>query len=157
MQGAPTRYLGAAPVLALPAWREGVRPVLLLGHEDLPGMEFREEIEKHRSGLVGPVSSAQLRGTAEEVIEVPPVGPLLPRRARAFTLVYARRFNAPAALASPLPLGHDAAFVHVVAPPYLLRDYLAAHAGYFLRAPLRPIAPRVGDSAAAVAFALIER
>lgn len=149
--------LGAEAVLALPAWRDHVSPIHLVDQDGLPWREYVEELENHRAGLMPPVPASALAGTAHEVVRVPPLPNLLPRRERAFVLVRDRDSNLVTALRTWLPLGTESAFVHVVAPPYLLRDYLAANLEYFAQAPLLALSPRIADSRLVVSLTLLER
>lgn len=149
--------LGAEAVLALPAWRDQVLPLHLVDQEGLPWAEYVEELENHRAGLMNPVPASALAGSAHETVRVPALPHLLPRRERAFVLARDRDHNLVTALRTWLPLGTESAFVHVVSPPYLLRDYLAANLEYFAQAPLLALAPRVADSRLVVALTLLER
>lgn len=149
--------LGAEAVLALPAWRDHVQPIHLVDQEGLPWAEYVEELENHRAGLMQPVPASGLAGTAYEAVGVPALPHLLPRRDRAFVLARDRDHNLVTALRTWLPLGTESAFVHVVAPPYLLRDYLAANLEYFAQAPLLALSPRIADSRLVVALTLLER
>lgn len=149
--------LGAEAVLALPAWRDLVHPIHLVDQEGLPWAEYVEELENHRAGLMQPVPASALAGTAYESVQVPALPHLLPRRERAFVLARDRDHNLVTALRTWLPLGVQSAFVHVVAPPYLLRDYLAANLEYFAQAPLLALSPRIADSRLVVALTLMER
>jgi hypothetical protein len=149
--------LGAEAVLALPAWRDHVQPIHLVDQEGLPWAEYVEELENHRAGLMNPVPASALAGTAHETVRVPALPHLLPRRERAFVLARDRDHNLVTALRTWLPLGSESAFVHVVSPPYLLRDYLAANLAYFAQAPLLALSPRIADSRLVVALTLLER
>jgi hypothetical protein len=149
--------LGAEAVLALPAWRDQVSPLDLVDQEGLPWAEYVEELENHRAGLMNPVPASALTGSAHEVVRVPALPHLLPRRERAFVLARDRDRNLVTALRTWLPLGTESAFVHVVSPPYLLRDYLAANLEYFAQAPLLALSPRIADSRLVVALTLLER
>ncbi|HEX6039417.1 hypothetical protein [Longimicrobium sp.] len=149
--------LGAEMVLALPAWRDQVLPLYVVDQEGLPWAEYVEELENHRAGLMNPVPASALAGSAHETVRVPALPHLLPRRERAFVLARDRDHNLVTALRTWLPLGTESAFVHVVAPPYLLRDYLAANLEYFAQAPLLALAPRIADSRLVVALTLLER
>lgn len=149
--------LGAEAVLALPAWRDQVLPLYLADQEGLPWAEYVEELDNHRAGLMNPVPASALAGSAHETVRVPALPHLLPRRARAFVLARDRDHNLVTALRTWLPLGTESAFVHVVSPPYLLRDYLAANLEYFVQAPLLALSPRIADSRLVVALTLLER
>jgi hypothetical protein len=149
--------LGAEAVLALPAWRDHVSPIHLVDQEGLPWAEYLEELENHRAGLMQPVPASALTGTTYETVGVPALPHLLPRRDRAFVLARDRDHNLVTALRTWLPLGAESAFVHVVSPPYLLRDYLAANLEYFAQAPLLALSPRISDSRLVVALTLMER
>jgi hypothetical protein len=157
MTGTHDRYLGAEAVLALPAWRDGIRPILLLNQEELPWDEQLEELDNHRHLLRDPVPASRVPGSAREVLEVPRLPNALDSRERALVLAHDREHNLADTLRAWLPLGTEYSFVHVVSPPYLLRDYLAANVAYFLRAPLLALSPRLIESRLAVAYAVIER
>lgn len=149
--------IGPEAVLALPAWRDQVSPIRLVDQEGLPWAESVEELENRRGGVRDPIPSHALSGSAHEVVRVPPMPRLLPRERRAFVLARDRDRNLAAALRAWVPTAEESAFVHVVSPPYLLRDYLAANLGYFAQAPLLPLSPRLAESRLVVAYSLLER
>ena len=155
--GAGGADLGAEAVLALPAWRDGVTPIDLVQQEGLPWAEYVEEVENARAGLLPPVPAGGLSGSAHEALRIPALPHLLPRRERAFVLARDRDRNLVAALRAWLPLGTESAFVHVVAPPYLLRDYLAANLEFFAQAPPLALSPRLAESRFVVAVTCLER
>jgi hypothetical protein len=155
--GPADRDLGVEPILALPAWRDGIQPILLLNQEELPWAEHLEELDNHLDRLRDPVPASRVRGSAREVLEVPPMPQMLTHRDRAFALAHDQKNNLPETLRTWLPLGAESSFVHVVSPPYLLRDYLAANVAYFLRAPLLALSPRLIESRFAVLYSCIER
>ncbi|HEX2205209.1 MAG TPA: hypothetical protein VHG91_18010 [Longimicrobium sp.] len=144
-------------VLALPAWRDRVSPIHLVGQEGLAWAEAVEELENARGAFRDPVPAPALVGSAHEIVQVPPVPALLPRRERAFVIARDRDRNVATCLRAWLPAGSQSAFVHVVSPPYLLRDYLADSLGYFVQAPILALSPRLAASRLVVAYSCLER
>lgn len=157
MLGGAGADLDPEAVLALPAWRDRVSPIHLVDQETQAWAEAVEELENARGGFRDPVPASALVGSAHEVVQVPPVPALLPRRGRAFVIAHDRDHNLATALRSWLPAGSESAFVHVVSPPYLLRDYLADSLGYFVQAPVLALSPRLAASRLVVAYSVLER
>ncbi|MEM8599858.1 MAG: hypothetical protein AAGF99_08055 [Bacteroidota bacterium] len=153
--------LGTEPVLALPAWAAGVETIRLVEQEAIPVTEEVAELDRHLGGLLpgGPLASDALRGTATARLAwYASAADTLPPADEAVVLARDNAFNPPATLRRALAQCADAALVHVVSPPTLLRDYLAAHVGYFLRAPLAALTPRPTErTGLVVAYALLER
>lgn len=154
--GVRDRYLGAAPVLALPIWRAGFTPVPILGLDAEPWSEQREEIGKKLGGLTSPVHHKDLSGPIGEMLQITPSVAALEQRPLVAAVMHDRECNAPAALARVLSLGVEGALGLVVASESLMGGYFAAHMGPFTREPLPALAPRLGESDVAVAYGLFE-
>ncbi|MEM6782572.1 MAG: hypothetical protein AAF624_02430 [Bacteroidota bacterium] len=154
-------FLGTEPVLALPAWAAGVGTIRLVEQESTPVTEEVAELDRHLGGLLpgGPLAADTLNGTATARLAwYPTSADTLPPAEQAVVLARDGAFNPPATLRRALAQCSEAALVHVVSPPSLFRDYLAAHVGYFLRAPLAALTPRPTErTGLVVAYALLER
>ncbi|MEM8558697.1 MAG: hypothetical protein AAGG50_12825 [Bacteroidota bacterium] len=154
-------FLGTEPVLALPAWAVGADAIRLVEQEGVPVAEEITELDRHLGGVLpgGPLPADALQGTATARLDwlATAADTRLPAE-RPVVLARDVDHNPPATLRRTLALGTDAALVHVVSPPALLRDYLASHLGYFLRAPLPALTPRPTErTGLVVAYALLER
>lgn len=152
-------FLGAEPILAVPAWRDRIENIRFADTGALPIDEYTEEIDNHRNHFEGgaisnrdlegarPLSQSSRRwGAPWQTLRVP----------KAYVLVRDSYFNLALALDRWLPAAEDSALVHVVSPAYLLRDYLADNVDFFLLTPLHPLAPRVSASEPSVAMELLE-
>lgn len=154
--------IGEEPVLALPAWREDLSSISIAEQQGLPCREFVEELDRHKTQLQGsPVPFASLRGhTSERLACHLGVPWLIPQRDRSFTIVRDRRRNLVRSLQRWLSMGREHSFVHVVSPPYLLRDYFAANVDFFLSvdAPVGLQSPRFSQKTPSfVAHQLLRR
>ncbi|MEL6706402.1 MAG: hypothetical protein AAFP15_19215, partial [Bacteroidota bacterium] len=154
-------FLGTEPVLALPAWAAGVEAIRLVEQETVPVAEEIAEVDRHLGGLLpdGPLSAHELTGTATARLAwYPTAADTLHPAPRPVVIARDGVHNPPATLRRALAQGTDAALVHVVSPPSLLREYFAAHVGYFMRAPFSALTPRPTErTGLVVAYALLER
>lgn len=151
LSGSPD-YLGAEPVLALLAWQAGMRGFVAVGQEEQPWDEYVEELAKD--------DTLRAQHFSEDSLGRSEISWMAEPRDRAPLLVHDRERNLIAALREYIPLGRRLAFVHLVAPPYLLRDYFADNVEFFLATPLfaQALTPRLAaTSRYAVAYGLLER
>lgn len=158
MQGKIPEYCGVEAVLALPAWRDGVECIQLLGQDRTPWKDCAEAVEKRRNTLRPQViDPSKLSGSARDVLKRLAVSWLPATGKNAFLLVRDRKRNLVAALLEGMTAVRESGFVHVVSPPYLLRDYLAENVEFFIRSPLLPLAERTMRSPLTAACPLLER
>lgn len=132
-----TTYLGDETVLALPAWRDEVSNLRLVEQGLIPSKEFAEEVDRHISELGNNTTVPQhkLKGTAQNRLRRSDDVPwMVPESERVVVFVRDRSANLAVALRRWLSSGRTCAFVHVISPPYLLRDYLAENVAYFVQA-----------------------
>ncbi len=151
LSGSPD-YLGAEPVLALLAWQAGVREFVAVGQEEQPWDEFVEELAKD--------DTLRAQHFKENSLGPSEISWMAKPREQAPLLVHDREHNLIAALREYIPLGRRLAFVNLVSPPYLLRDYFADNVEFFLATPLfaQALTPRLAaTSRYAVAYGLLER
>ena len=152
------KHLGTEAILAVPAWKGGVGTIWLCDAGGVAWREHREELEQHLH-LLKPEWRPELRrvGSAHEKI-VRGEGVLLELPVRKGCLIVRdRRANLSSALAERKGRASEEVLIHIVSPPYLLRDYLAANIGYFSKAPLRALSARLGKGATSQALDLWAR
>ncbi len=151
-------YLGAEPILATLAWRQDIQDILLLQPESLPLIEFLQEIDNHLAILnKGPRLFGKLTGTAFQVLQRLAAAWLCQPLPQGVFAIRDAEYNLATALGRWQTRATHLALLLIVSPPYLLRDYLAQNAAYFLTAAPLALAPRIMKSRFAVAFTLLQR
>ena len=143
-------YLGAEPVLGIPAVREGISEVHLAGLNREPWRECIEELNMRERTLV----SGQ---TVWDVFKVHDLPYTKATDARAFVIFRDEAFNPAATLVKGLALIRESGFVQVVSPPFLLRDYIVDNLLFFIEEPLGALAPAPMKAQAVVASYLLQR
>ena len=158
MSGHLSKYLGAEAVFSLPAWEQDIGNIALAGQEALPWREWLEELQGQRA-LLDPevVDNRRLHDVASRRIEVLSPSWLARRRPRRCILVRDDAHNLVNVFRQWYSRAEEALLLHVVSPPYLLRDYLADNLDYFERAPLYPLTPRLADGTQRITIDLVER
>lgn len=137
------KYLGNEMMLSLPAWKIGIREIHLFDVSDLPWQEQREELQNELGHLLPDWRIDQARfGTALERIKVNLAPFLLQPMPMACLIAYDQYFNLSTMLENRKAKATRCAFLHIVSPPYLLREYLTANIHYFYQNPLYALSPR---------------
>lgn len=142
-------------------------PVLNLFQENLPWRQRVEELQKmvNRGYVPEEIlcrelrrqSGADLPLTDARVLEFPRPSWVSAGRSRACVMARDSFANPSFTLNRSLAKGFDSAFVHVVSPPCLLRDYLADNIEFFEEHPLLPLTPRISMHPYTVALELLNR
>jgi hypothetical protein len=152
------KFLGAEAVLALIARRERITDIRFGNHEKLPYYEYIEETDNNVGSLNSSIVAArtlQSKGTSD--IKCSAVGSLMPVGTNTFLLVRDSEFNLVTALRKWQVFATSNLFLHVVCPPYLLREYFVQHIEYFWRTPLYALSAKRMMSRFEVARTLLER
>lgn len=157
LQGAPSGAIGAELALALVALdgeSSGVRrarTVILTERSRAPDRDFLVNLAAARAAsAANPVDAEGL-----EAITVALSWSLAKRPQGAVIIAADQAQNVPDLLARLNAKASPDALLHVLCPPYLLREYFIAHLDFFLRQPLKPLEPVVTDAPDAVAERLL--
>ncbi len=149
--------LGAEAVLSLLARRDQIQNIALVEQNDLPYQDQLSNTDNNKKSLrPSPVPAHSLKYTAEHELSCDELSFLLPQEQNSFIIARDTNFNAISTLRNWYHYGQEHVFVQVVSPPYLLRDYLIAHADYFLRTPLLPFTGRLVKNRFELARRLLE-
>lgn len=153
------RYLGAESVLSLPAWRDGIASIALIGPDQLPWEEYLEEIDNHRSQLRNDWVKPDSLGDkpARERLHVPCSVWMEGIEENSCRIVRDSACNVSTALANNWGRASGSLLLHLVSPPYLLRDYLVDNIDFFSVSPLLPLTPHLANEKLVVALTLLER
>lgn len=158
LSGHIEKDLGAEAVLSLLARREQLKPIQMVGQAKLPYYEYLEELDNNSSSLLEtPVPRRSLQKKAVRAIQTSEAPFLLPQHEDNFILARDDDFNAVAALKKWQSHATKNVFVHIVSPPYLLRDYFMDHIQYFVKTPIYPLSAKMMISRFEVARTLLER
>ncbi len=123
LQNTP-RYYGAGTVLAVPALRENIERISLINANHEPWQEYVEEMNK--------INDPGCR-RARNAMVFHPIPFISESEDNAFVISYDNDFNLVTALCKALGRGKAGLFLHVITPPYLLRDYFAENIDFFLK------------------------
>lgn len=158
LSGHIEKFLGAEAVLALPARRERMQPVNMVGQEKLPYYEYLEELDNNTSSLLTtPVAARTLQDKGVKEVGHNETTFLLRPADNNLLLARDNDFNLPFTHRKWEAYSKLNAFVHVVSPPYLLRDYFIDNLEYFARTPLYALSSKMMVSRFETARALLER
>ncbi len=142
--------LGVAHALAVPAL--GRLPALgdtdpacrlgLVGERSTAYLDFFEHLGHCASRFSEPyqLDNGQLHGIRRALLPA-----LAPAGISDHLLAIDEARNFPWLLNRLMEKAKNKAFIHLIAPPSLLRDYFAANLHYFLKDPERPLAPVLSD------------
>lgn len=158
LSGHIEKFLGAEAVLALPARRERVQPITIVGQEQLPYYEYLEELDNNTSSLLtSPVAARTLQNKGVNEVSYNETTFLLRPADNNFILARDNDCNLPFTHRKWEAYSKLNVFVHVVSPPYLLRDYFIDNLEYFVRTPLYALSSKMMVSRFETARTLLER
>ncbi len=158
LSGYIEKYLGAEAALTLLARRERIANITMVGQDELPYYEYLEEMDNSKGSLrEKPVHARTLKYKGVNEVNYDTVNFLMPQRDKTFILARDNEYNVITALKKWESFATDMAFVHVISPPYLLRDYLIDNVEYFSRTPLYALSAKKMISRFEVARTLLER
>ncbi|MBF0121553.1 MAG: hypothetical protein HQK79_22205 [Desulfobacterales bacterium] len=141
-------YLGVEPILALPANNDGIKPIHMSGMENSPWKEYIEEFD-NRLQLCQNIDNTLIYHTFPSI---KPIDDYI------FFISRDDIFNVMESFQRTICFGKKGGIVHIVCPPYILRDYFADNFNFFyLEEPLRSIAPILEKDKATIAYCLMER
>lgn len=156
--GVHEAHIGPEVALALPAWREQVSPIIMTDQHEVPWNEYREEIDNMRDMLKqGLFKDHQLSGSSREVIHNIYNDFEYKQKDHYFLTVRDKNYNLVAALRKWNSIADVAFLLHVVSPPYLLRDYFIDNLEYFKRSPIEPLSTSLMNCKFTVGLDLLER
>ena len=153
-------FLGAEPVLSTLSWMYKVTPVRQYGQAALPWRQRTDELQNHVSaGYFNHLlrNGQILSGHAADLFDYQHTLWTHSRGENVCIVVRDSKNNLTTALHGARSHAAKAVFVHVVSPPYLLRDYMAANVEYFESQPVMPFLPILSKTPHAIAIQLLKR
>lgn len=153
------RQLEAEVVLALPALRSNIEPVHFISQRKTNVKESIQEIMDAKRALFDIGFELETLDHFLKMIQIHDKNLTIPVDEFAFLLIRDNNYNLVDALNLWKGTGKSASFVHVVCPPYLIRDYLAVNLEFYMSTNrnVSPLAPRLSGSPWSVAYSLLER
>ncbi|WP_217536061.1 hypothetical protein [Vibrio metschnikovii] len=151
-----SQSMGAAMALAVPGVKHrSVSSVMVTHSLSQPTVDFKEALENAVDNLKDGWKLGQASSNFLERIQPLPFWSLGQPQRNAMVIAEDHYCNTPLLLRelSSKLIGYGV--LHILSHPYLLRDYFAANARYFMSSPLKPLSPRVSDTASAVAERLM--
>lgn len=152
-------FAGEEIILGLPAIRAGIQKVCLVRQQGQPWDEYIEELRNERWALNSfGLNQGQSAAIDRYYINYDKTW-MLPVENSSFIIIRDNDFNLIKTLQDCWARGRESCFVHIISPPYMLRDYMAANVDFFLQADhyLSSWAPAVPESDIAKALLLWKR
>lgn len=152
-------FAGEEIILGLPSVRAGIQKICLVRQQEQPWNEYIEELRNERFTINRFGLNESQSTTIDKFYANYDKTWMLPVGNSSFIIIRDSEFNLITALQDCWSRGRETCFVHIVSPPYLLRDYMAANIDFFLQADhyLTSWAPAVPESDAAKALLLWKR
>lgn len=152
------KYLGAEAVLSLLVRRERLQPLRMTGQEQLPYYEYLEELDNNNTALLTePVAARTLKDRGVNEVQCDEAAFLMPISDNYVIFARDNDHNLPIAHRRWEAYSRKNVMVHIVCPPYLLRDYFADNLEYFSRTPLYALSSKMMISRFETARLLMER
>lgn len=153
------RQLEAEVVLSLPALKSNIEPVHFINQRKTNVKESIQEIMDAKRALFDLGFDLETLDQFVKMIQIHDKNLSIPVDDFAFLLIRDNNYNLVDALNLWKGTGKKASFVHVVCPPYLIRDYLANQLEFYMSTNrnVSPLAPRLSGSPWSVAYSLLER
>ncbi len=137
-------YLGDAGILTLPAVNLKIPHIALYNTSHWPTAEILEEISNRQHQLecerLPDESDARDKTLIEQKVKTIKDHQFTHPLASSCSIVYDFRFNAAATLNDVNSFSREILFIHLVSPPYLLREYICDNIDYFKRSPVEALA-----------------
>lgn len=153
------RQLEAEVVLSIPALKANIEPVHFINQRNTNVKESIHEMMDMKKALFDLGFDLETLDHMVKMIQVQDSNLTIPIDEFTLLLIRDAHYNIVNCLNLWKGTGKVASFVHIVSPPYLLRDYLADQLDFFMSAnrTLAPIAPRLSQSLWSIAYTLLER
>ncbi|SHG06093.1 hypothetical protein [Ornithinibacillus halophilus] len=153
------RRLNEEAVIALPAIKHGIGKIHLGEQHTRATLDSLKDLIDSRKNLLEygltPVAIDSIRNNVQFNVS----SLLLKRDEHSYTIIFDEEHNFINSLAEWWSNGVKNTFVHIVSPPYLLRDYMAHHREFFLEnvEKISPFVPELSRTTWSMTYLLIER
>jgi hypothetical protein len=162
------KFLGVEPMLSFISWIYRVMPVRQFGQAAAPWKQRTDLLQKamnldyfadflSEAFKRAPEKRCRLEETAGDVFHIQPLSWFRPKTGSACVVVRDHRRNLTSALYNHRTQADPSVFIHVVCPPYLLRDYMAGNIEFFESQPVMPFMPVLSRTPCAMAVQLVRR
>ncbi|MEH7334120.1 hypothetical protein V7161_15860 [Neobacillus drentensis] len=153
------RQLEAEVVLSLPAIKANIEPVHFIHQRKTTVKESIQEIMDAKSALFELGFDLETLDHFFKRMRIHERNLSIPSDDFSFLLIRDHHYNLVDRLNMWKGAGKMASFVHIVSPPYLIRDYLANQLEFYMSTSrtVAPLAPRLSQSVWSIAYYLLER
>ncbi len=153
------RQLEAEVVLSIPALKANIEPVLFINQRNTTFKESIQEMMDMKKPLFDLGFDLETLDQMVKMIQIQDSNLSIPIDDFTLLLIRDEYYNLVGRLNLWKGTGKVASFVHIVSPPYLLRDYLADQLDFFMSTnrTIAPLAPRLSQSLWSIAYRLLER
>jgi hypothetical protein len=153
------RHLEAEVVLSMPALKANIEPVHFIDQQNTTVKASLKEMFDMKKALFEIDFDLETLDQMANMIQVQDSNLRVPMDDCTLLLIRDHHHNLVRHLNLWKGTGKEASFVHIVSPPYLLRDYLADQLDFFMSTnrTIAPLAPRLSQSLWSIACCLVER
>jgi hypothetical protein len=153
------RQLEAEVVLSLPALKANIEPVHFINQRRTNVKESIHEILDMKVALFELGFDLETMDQFLKMIQIHDRNLSIPIDEFSFLLIRDDNYNLVDRLNLWKGAGKIASFVHIVSPPYLIRDYLADQLEFYMSTnrTIAPLTPRLSQSVWSIAYYLLER
>ncbi|WP_419887262.1 hypothetical protein ACN6MT_17430 [Neobacillus niacini] len=153
------RQLEAEVVLSIPALKANIEPVHFINQQNTNVKESIHEMIDMKNHLFDLGFDLETLDHLGKMIQVLDSNLTIPVDDFTLFLIRDNQYNLVRRLNLWKGTGKVASFIHIVSPPYLLRDYLADQLDFYLSTnrTIAPLAPRLSQSLWSIAYGLLER
>ncbi|MDQ1002147.1 hypothetical protein QFZ28_002547 [Neobacillus niacini] len=153
------RHLDAEVVLSMPALKANIEPIHFINQQNTTVKESIQEMMDMKKALFDLGFDLETLDQMAKMIQVQDSTLSIPLDDFTLLLIRDDHHNLVRHLNVWKGTGKEASFVHIVSPPYLLRDYLADQLDFYMSTnrTIAPLAPRLSQSLWSIAYGLLER
>ncbi|MCM3691067.1 hypothetical protein [Neobacillus niacini] len=153
------RKLEAEVVLSMPALKANIEPIHFINQQNTNVYESIQEIMDMKQLLFDLGFDLETLDQMVKMIQIQDSNLSIPIGDFTLLLIRDDYYNLVRLLNLWKGTGKVSSFVHIISPPYLIRDYLADQLDFFMSTnrTIAPLAPRLSQSRWSIAYSLLER
>jgi hypothetical protein len=153
------RHLESEVALSMPALKANIEPVHFIDQQKTTVKESLKEMIDMKKALFEINFDLETLDQLAKMFQVQDSNLRVPMDDCTLLVIRDQHHNLVRLLNLWKGTGKEASFVHIVSPPYLLRDYLADQLDFFMSTnrTIAPLAPRLSQSLWSIACCLLER
>ncbi|NWQ42719.1 hypothetical protein MLOOGBEN_18615 [Bacillus sp. EB106-08-02-XG196] len=153
------RHLEAEVVLSMPALKANIEPIHFINQQNTNVNESIQEIMDMKKPLFDLGFDLETLDQMVKMIQIQESNFSIPNDDFTLLLIRDNHYNLVGRLNLWKGTGKVSSFVHIISPPYLIRDYLADQLDFYMGSnrTIAPLAPRLSQSLWSIGYCLLER